>query len=270
MASSIRSARLPTGVTLEYVERGDPSGIPVLLLHGLSDSWHSFERVLPNLPASLHVFAISQRGHGDSSRPEAGYRYRDFSADVVAFLDALDLEAAVLVGHSSPGSTVARRFAIDHPERTPAVVLVGAFASMPQSPVVQELWESAVSEMEDPVDPGFVREFQESTLARPVPKAFLETIVEESRKVPARVWKGVVGGDLQEDLSQEVDRIRAPTLLVWGGRDELVPRGDQEAMVEAIPDARLVVFEDAGHGVHWEEPERFASVLAEFAVSAAR
>ena len=91
---------LPTGVRLQYVEQGRADGIPVVLLHGVTDSWRSFERVLPHLPETMHAFAISQRGHGDSSRPEAGYGYADMSEDLYAFMDAMHLPAAVIVGHS--------------------------------------------------------------------------------------------------------------------------------------------------------------------------
>src|SRR5688572_17327432 len=73
----IQFVELSTNVRLEYVEQGDPAGVPVICLHGSTDSWHSFEPVLPLLPASLHVFSLTQRGHGDSDRPESGYRLRD-------------------------------------------------------------------------------------------------------------------------------------------------------------------------------------------------
>ena len=90
MRSEIQTAELATGVTLEYTEQGDPSGVPVLLLHGLSDSRRSFERVLPHLPASIRALAVTQRGHGDSGKPESGYTADDFAADAAAFMDALD------------------------------------------------------------------------------------------------------------------------------------------------------------------------------------
>lgn len=118
--------------------------------------------------------------------------------------------------------------------------------------------------MEDPVDPAFVREFQESTLAPPVPEAFLETVVQESRKLPARVWRAFIEGSMQEDVSGELHNIEAPTLLVWGDRDGMVSRSDQEAQMAPVPGARLVVYSGSGHAVHWEEPERFASDLVSF------
>jgi pimeloyl-ACP methyl ester carboxylesterase len=66
MVSIMKSVELPNGVRLPYVEQGDPSGVPVLLLHGITDSWYSFEPVLPHLPESIHAFALTQRGHGDA------------------------------------------------------------------------------------------------------------------------------------------------------------------------------------------------------------
>jgi pimeloyl-ACP methyl ester carboxylesterase len=263
MTPVTKSVELPNQVMLQYVEQGDPSGVPVLLLHGYADSWHSFERVLPHLPESIRAFALTQRGHGDASRPAAGYRSHDFAADLAAFMDALHLEAAVIAGGSS-GGFVARRFAIDHPERTLGLVLVGSPLTLRDKPGVLELWDSTVSKLTDPVDPGFVREFQESTLTQPVPQAFLETLVQESLKVPARVWKATFEGLLEDDSSGELDKIKAPTLIIWGDQDTILPRSDQEALAAAIAGSRLVVYPGAGHAFYWEEPDRFASDLVAF------
>jgi pimeloyl-ACP methyl ester carboxylesterase len=206
MEPVIKSIELPNRVTLPYVEQGDPSGVPVLLLHGVTDSWHSFERVLPDLPQTIHAFALTQRGHGDADRPATGYRARDFAADVAAFTNAVGLGPALVVGHSM-GSTNAQRFAIDYPERTLGLVLAGAFATYQGNPAVVEFWQSAVSQLTDPIDPGFVRDFQENTLAQPVPQAFLDTIVQESLKVPARVWRAAFQGLLEDDFAGELNRI---------------------------------------------------------------
>lgn len=266
--SSEKSAALSTGVTLRYVEQGDAAGIPVILLHGVTDSWRSFEAVLAHLPASLRAFAVTQRGHGDAGRPAGGYRARDFAADLAAFMDAMGLRSAVLVGHSM-GATNAQRFAIDHPGRTRALVTLGTFASYRGNPVIAELCDATISVMADPIDPGFVREFQQSTLAQPVPASLLDTAVQESLKVPARIWQATFAGFLEDACAGQFAMIAAPTLLVWGDRDALVPRADQDALLRAIPASRLVVYEGAGHAPHWEEPERFAADLAAFIASPA-
>lgn len=260
-----RTVELPGRLTLPYVEQGDPTGVPVVLLHGVTDSWRSFEPVLPYLPPSVHAFALTQRGHGDADRP-AGYRTRDFAADIAAFVDTLGLGRVVIVGHSM-GATNGQRFAIDHPERTLALVLAASFPSYRDNPVVTELWESGMSTLTDPIDPAFVREFQESTLARPVSPAFLDTVVAESLKVPARVWRAAFAGFLEDDCLDDLGKISAPTLLLWGTRDALCSRGDEDALLQAIPGSRLVAYEGAGHALHWEEPERFAADVAAFAAA---
>jgi len=238
--------------------------VPVLLLHGVTDSWRSFEGVMPHLPLSVRAIALSQRGHGGADRPAAGYRPHDFAADLAAFMDALELGPAVIAGHSM-GSFIAQRFAMDYPERTLGLVLMGAFPTLRGNPVLEEFWDAAVSQLRDPIDPGFVRAFQESTLARPVPPAFLETAVQESLKVPARVWRAAFEGMFQSDFTEELGKIRAPTLVMRGDRDTLFPRRDQEVLLAGIAGAQLVVYPGGGHSFHWEEPARFAADLAEFA-----
>jgi len=262
-ATVIKTATLGNGVTLEYVEQGDRSGLPVLFLHGVTDSWRSFERVLPRVPASMHAIAVSQRGHGGSSRPDSGYGFSDFSADLEMFLDALDIRAALIVGHSM-GSYVAQRFAIDHPDRTLGLVLMGSFASMRGNPLVDDL-AASISKLSDPVDRSFIVEFQQSTLARPVSPSLLEVAVGESARVPLRIWKAMFEEFRDADFSKELANIKAPTLIAWGDRDAIVSRTDQDVLVKAIPDSRLVVYRGAGHGFHWEDPEQFTSDLVMFA-----
>ena len=263
---AVESIALSSGVTLHYVEQGDRSGVPVLFLHGFTDCWRSFELVLPHVPASIRAVALTQRGHGDAHRPAAGYRTRDFASDVAEVVEQLGLAPAVVVGHSM-GATNAERFAIDHPARTRGLVLAAGFASYRRNPAVMEFWQSGVSQLADPIDPVFVRGFQESTLAQPVPLAFVDMVVQESLKVPARVWREAFEGFLEDDVDRDPHRITAPTLVLWGARDALVTRADQDALVSAVKNSRLVVYERAGHALHWEEPERFAADVAGFVES---
>ncbi len=86
------------------MEQGNPSAIPVVLLHGIAGSWRSFEPVLAHFPKSFHGIALTQRGHGDASHPQSGYRLHDFSEDLVEFLKAKDILSAVIVGHSKGDS----------------------------------------------------------------------------------------------------------------------------------------------------------------------
>ncbi|HMM43112.1 MAG TPA: alpha/beta hydrolase [Thermomicrobiales bacterium] len=263
IAPTLSSITLPTGVTLPYVEQGDPAGTPVVLLHGITDSWRSFEPVLPYLPPSVRVFALTQRGHGEADRPATGYSPRDFAADLTAFIDALHLGAVVVAGHSM-GSAVAQRFAADEADRTRGLVLIGGAAAWSNVTDIRELWDEVISTMTEPVDPDFVREFQASTVTRPMSPELLETVVSESLKLPARTWRAVFREALIEaDTAAGLGNITAPTLIVWGDQDAMTG-AYQNDLVAAIPGARHVTYPDAGHGTHWDAPERFAADLTAF------
>jgi non-heme chloroperoxidase len=266
MTRSSSSVQLSTGVTLPYVEQGDPAGTPMVLLHGYSDSSRSYDLLLPHLPGSIHAYALTQRGHGDAGKPASGYRPEDYAADVAAFLDAKGIEKALIAGHSG-GGYAAQRFAVDHPDRTSGVVLIGAFHSFRDNPGVGELGE-VVAQLSDPVDREFVREFQESCVAQPVPADFMDAIIDGSSKVPARVWKAYLEDLLAADVPTESGTIGAPTLLLWGDQDAFVGRGDQDALRAAIPQARLSTYRGTGHCPHWEQPERTAAEIAAFVAEA--
>jgi non-heme chloroperoxidase len=259
----VKSITLPNGVTLQYTQQGSVSGVPVVFLHGATDSWRSFEPVLARLPAPVHALALTQRGHGDSSRPADGYRYVDMSEDLRAFMDALRLPAAVIAGHSM-GAMVAQRFVIDHPTRVAGLVLMGSFATLHGHAGVQEFWRTAVSKLTDPIDRAFVTDFQTSTLAREIAPELLDTVVSESLKVPASVWQALFKGFLDTpDFSHRLSTLTVPTLIAWGDRDSYATRADQQAL-SAIPGARLIVYPGAGHGFHWEDPGPFTADLVSF------
>ncbi len=97
MTSILRSIELPNNLELPYLEQVDASGVPLVLLHAIADSWHTFEPLLSHLPTYIHAFALTQRGHGDASRPLRGYSVHDFAADLTAFMDAIHIGAAVIV-----------------------------------------------------------------------------------------------------------------------------------------------------------------------------
>ena len=161
------------------------------------------------------------------------------------------------------GTMVAARLALSHPERVAALVLIGALATLKGNAAEEPLRE-AVDALTDPVDPGFVREFQQGTLARPVPPGFMDTVIAESLKMPARIWRSALHAMLDEDLGPELHRIAVPTLLLWGDRDELCDRDSQGRLAMSIPRAHLSVLPDAGHAPHWEDPLGIAGEIESF------
>ena len=257
------TSQLATGVRLHYAERGDPTGEAIIFLHGYSDSWYSFSRALPLLSPEYHAFALTERGHGDSDKPECCYTLDDFAADIDAFMEAVALEEATLVG-SSGGAFIAQRVALDYPHRVSRLVLNASGATLLDNEAVMGLGEEMLA-LEDPISPEFVREFQESMVYQPVPQEFLDTVVSESLKLPAWVWRdyweGVV---LAPDHAARLGGIDAPTLIVWGEQDIIFSREDQERLVRTIPNATLRMYPETGHAVHWDRPEQFVRDLEEF------
>jgi len=255
-------ATLSTGVELHYAELGDPEDPVVLLLHGYSDSWFSYSRILPLLPDGRRYIAPDLRGHGKSGRPEGGYGMDSLAADVLALMDALGIARATVVGHSM-GSFVAQRVARQAPGRVDGLVLIASAASV-EGVVGVDDFARAIGALEDPVSPEFVREFQAGTVFVPVPPEFMETVVAESLGLPARVWQSLFEGMRAAGSFPPAGRPATPTLLLWGDRDAMMPRAEQDALLEAFPAATLIVYEQTGHAPHWERPERVADDLRAF------
>lgn len=254
---------LASGLTLNYVVQGAENGQPIVLLHGVGDSWHSYELVLPRLPATYRVYAVTLRGHGWSDHPKHGFARQDFAADIESFLHQLELKHVVLVGHSL-GSFIAEQVAADDPALIWKLVLIGAGPGAIPDPKLREQIAVSFGELRDPVDYAFARDFQAGTIYAPIPPAFFETLVAEALKAPADTWHGIA-----EAWRQPVDfgflrRITAPTLIFWGDHDSIFSKADQALLLTGIPQAKLVVYPDTGHALHWERPERFAADLVRF------
>lgn len=253
--------QLSTGVRMHYVEQGRLDGPVVVLLHGYTDSSHSFDRDYALLPQRFHVYALDQRGHGDSSRPTCCYGQSDFAADVVAFLNARNHLRAILVGHSM-GSFIAQQTALEYPLRVQALVLVGS-APTADNAVIRDL-KAAVDTLTDPIDPAFVRDFQASTFYRPIPPDFLDTAVSESLKLPARVWKATLNGLIAEDHSAWLRTLYKPVLVVGGDKDSIFSVAEQQSLARKLPQGTLLLSANTGHAPHVETPQRFVNDLTAF------
>jgi non-heme chloroperoxidase len=257
------TTRLATGLQVHYAEQGDREGEAIVFLHAYVDSWFSYSRVLPLLSPRYHAFAPDQRGHGDSDKPECCYTVDDYVADIDAFMEAVGIEKATLVGDSS-GSLIAQRLALDYPHRVSRLVLIGSPTTLVNNESVGAVREEMLA-LEDPISQGFVREFVLGTFQDPVPEEFLAGAVSQSLKVPARVWRGYYEEVLlRVDDTSRLHEIVAPTLILWGEQDALLPREEQERRAAAIPTATLKVYPTTGHLAHWVRPEWVARDLQAF------
>jgi pimeloyl-ACP methyl ester carboxylesterase len=261
-ALSFAAQRLATGVRLSYAVRGDPAGPAVILLHGYGDSWFSFSPILPLLPATYRVYALDQRGHGGSDQPASGYHMADMAADVVAFMDARRIPSAVVVGHSL-GTFVAQYVARAAPDRIRGLVLIAGAPSMRYLAGVGEL-AAVVASLQDSVPREFIREFQASTVHKPVPAPFMARVIEESGKLQPHAWRGIMEASLASAPVRAGSGVTIPTLLLRGDRDAVFPREAQDSLLAMIPGASLRVYPETGHAVHWERPQETADDITAF------
>ena len=257
---AVRPVELATGVRLSYVSIGPISAPAVLLLHAWGESRRSFDRLLPLLPTTIRGVAMDQRGHGDAEKPPVGYSLPESAHDIEAFMDALGISSAVLLGSSS-GGYVAQQVAITIPHRVAGLVLVGSPRSLRGRPSFAD----EVDRLSDPVDADWVRHsltwfprFHE------VPEWYIDDRVDDGVRVPAHVWREALDGLCSARPPTDVAAINSPTVIVWGVRDELLLREEQEDLAAAIPGSRLIVYEETGHLVLWEQPERVAAELTSF------
>lgn len=265
MESEVRDLRLRTGITVPCLVQGDAGAKPVLLLHPWGESRRSFDRLIP-LMTGFRIYAPDLRGQGEADKPEGGYSLAEQAEDAAAILDALNVRRAFVVGSSS-GGYVAQQLAVVHPEKVAALVLVGCPVSLHgRAPFADE-----VDTLTDPIDEDWVRDsLSWFPLLHEVPPWYIEDRVRDGLKMPAHTWKRILNGLSEASPPTESGTIQAPTLILWGARDNLLPRSDQETLAARIPGAGLLVYPDVGHMVLWECPEPVAEDTTAFFRSLAR
>ena len=255
------------------------SGPVIVLVHGVTSSSQSWEPVLPLLAERFTVVAPDLLGHGASAKPQGDYSLGAYSCLVRDLLLALGHERATIVGHSLGGG-VAMQFAYQFPERVERLVLVSSgglghdvhpllrAAALPGSELVLPLITArpllaagaAVARVLGQVgltvgsDLGEMARGLASLADLSARQAFVHTI----RAVIDPTGQRVDATD-RLYLAETV-----PTLLIWGGRDRIIPVEHGVRAEELMPGSRLEVLEEAGHFPHHDEPIRFFTLLRDF------
>lgn len=248
------------GVALAYVELGKGEGTPLILLHGYTDNSRSWSLVAPYL-GNRTIYALDLRGHGASDAPACCYGIDTLAHDLGAFMDALGIEKADLVGHSL-GSITVGVFAATHPERVNKLVLISSALTVPAG-ARDWLWQN-VATLQHPIDPNSQFMLDWYYNPNPVDADFLDRERAESAARPQQVWVGVLVGLSLLDWTPLASRIAAPTLLLWGDQDGFFGTAEQDALRKALPGARFEAFAGYGHNMFWEVPEQAGRTIAAF------
>jgi len=222
---------------------------PIVLTHGLAATSALWEDQVAALSAHRRVITWDLRAHGGSESPDGNWTLGDLSGDLSAVLDACDASRAVVLGHSA-GGVVAIRFALDHPERTAGLVLVGTASEC--NTRARDFYEKLAS-LAEAGRTDSVRKLL--GLGAGEPAAF-------DAGGFAKVAR-CMGNLHSEPLTPELGTIRCPALIVVGERDFL-GAGGSVILHRNIPGSRLEIVPNRGHGLFLEDPAGFNALVAEF------
>ncbi len=261
-AARKRKVMLPNGIELAYVEIGSPQAHPVLLLHGYTDSSRVWTLLAPRL-RNFRLLIPDQRGHGASSAPACCYAPSDFAEDARLFLDAIGVQRVSVVGHSM-GSVVAQVFAAEHPERVDRIVLAGSTALVPVRrsdgffQQIMTLRQPIASNVE------FLREWGPQGSPVPVDPNYIRFADPEIAATAPHVWRSVLRELVDLPIGRYAPDVRAPVLVLSGGRDTLFPAEHHRSLLAAYPGAEERVFPLLGHNFVIEDPGLVALAVDRF------
>ena len=256
------------GLRFHFLEWGSPDAPPVLLLHGGNQSAHSWDLVSLHLSDRYHVFALDQRGHGDSEwTRDVDYSLEAKAGDALAFVRDQDLRSPIIIGHSM-GGMVAMRMVLADPKVNKALVLVdvGPELSAKGVEIVHNFIVSNVEfddldEFLDNVvkyDPFRSREH----IARTVKYNMLRRA--DGKYVSKVDHRRVDGRSESPPPLDDTARIACPTLLVRGQESTVLEPEAAARFVAALPNASLVTVPGAGHNVHSANTPGFLSAIGPF------
>jgi len=244
------------GQNIRYFEVGQ--GQPVILLHGLGSVKEIWMANLDALSTKYHVYALDQIGFGHSDKPLLEYKIATFSDFLHGFMQSQKLAKATLVGNSL-GGWIAIDFAVQHPDMVEKLVLVDSAGLPFEKPVPVDLNPSTLAGMRAVLESVF---YNKSLVSDQFAlQAFTDHVHNNDAYTIQRFQAGLAQNQFEDS---KLASIHAPTLVVWGREDELIPLASGEKLRDGIAGATLVVFDHCGHVPEVEKPGEFNRALLEF------
>lgn len=252
--------------TINYTERGLPQGLPVVFIHGFPFDHTMWEPQMKALPNHIRAITYDVRGHGQSDVADGQYTIEFFVDDLIALLDLLVVEQAVLCGLSM-GGYIALRAAERHPDRIKALVLCDTRSEAdPNEGRVKR--SAAIKSIKTDGVPAFAEGFVKAIFAERTfqnnPKAIEE--IKSAIKINSPI--GICGTLLalasRTDTTAYLPHINVPTLILVGEQDKLTPPSASRAMHEAIQGSEIRIISHAAHMSNLENPSEFNRHLIEF------
>jgi pimeloyl-ACP methyl ester carboxylesterase len=256
------------GLRLHYLDWGNESRPPLLMVHGIGRVAHTFDHIAPSFTGDYHVIAIDMRGHGDSAwDPDAHYLVEDHAKDFEALVAQLGLRRVTLWGNST-GGRVVQVYAGLHPDNVRALIVEDVGPERPKT-----------------ISDGFARSVERDAKGWATEDELLAQLKRENQGIPEDqlrvyahyaskrdasgrlIWKRdpqLAKGFVETELWQYVRKITSPTIYILGGRSTIVPVETQEQLKKTIPGVQIVTMPGLGHYPSQEKPEEFTRIAKEF------
>ena len=255
------------GVRIAYTVQG--AGAPVVLIMGYrlsSAAWPN--GFIEALAAHFTVVTFDNRGTGLSEKPLDGYALSNMAADVRSLLDHLGIERTHVLGYSM-GGAIAQEFALRYPARLLALILCATFCGGSKAIYAKPHVLRTLHELEGLLPEEAARQIWSVTYSPAYLQANRQVVEIQMRREVANPTP-LHAADLQFqalaefDSSSALSSISAPTLVLTGASDQLVPPRNSKIIADLIPHSRLVVIPGCGHRVMWESPDQSASIVRDF------
>jgi pimeloyl-ACP methyl ester carboxylesterase len=271
------------GHTLHYVTAGSPENPPILMVHGYTSSHHVWRTTIPVLEKSLYCVAIDLLGHGDSPvDPNGDHSIEAQGRRVLALADHLGFDRFSLIGHSMGGQTVLCIASMLAPERVDKLVDVDGVAAGKLTPFVERTVALPVMLFHrTPVGP-LMEVFQRVMAPRYRWAAHIQftswfydfncvafdwwRIDRQLANRPGirHAWYRSMNAMKALNLTDHLPQIKAPTLVIFGAQDNVVPVSDGHLADERIPNSQLVLIENCGHFPMYEKQAEYCEAVRAF------
>lgn len=251
-------------IRAHYVEAGRGKKT-ILLIHGLGGSTDSWENNIGPLSRHLRVIALDLPGFGLSDKPRIDYSIRFYYNFVARFIESLKIAPLAVCGSSLGGHVVAE-LALHRPDLVSRLVLVCPPGALPKSfKGSPALWR--YSKVLQATSVKETRQALSAVDNKPVDTAYAKSAFEKMSMPGARdaFLSALAGSAKSPRLNDRLDRIKMPTLVLWGKDDIMIPVQYAHPFIE-MKNSRVVLLEKCGHRVHRDRPEMFNSLVAGFAL----
>lgn len=256
------------GLKIHTRDWGDAAKLPFILLHGIARVARCFDHLAPHLANDYRVIAVDMRGHGESDwHPDGAYLVQDYTTDIEALIEQLDLRGVVLWG-ASTGGRVAQMVAGRRPERVRAVVVEDVGPERPTA-VSNRLGGRMVREAEGWASVDELAAHIKTTQPRTADAIIHNLALHGSRvREDGRVlWArdpAILKGFIATELWRTVLKIQCPVVYVLGGLSAIVPPETQQELQAKLPLSQIVMMPGLGHYPSDEKPEEFLAIVRRF------